>query len=102
MQMRLRDYLGQKFNELKKTKSDVFESPRALAKLMKEAGRLKKVLSANSEHLSQVRVSEFRNLLLRVILILLEICIIISGWRMYVVIICWFIYFKMFPNCFLI
>lgn len=54
MQMRLRDYLAMKFNEIKKTPNNVLESPRALAKLMKEAGRLKKVLSANSDHLSQV------------------------------------------------
>nr|XP_027225692.1 hypoxia up-regulated protein 1-like [Penaeus vannamei] len=54
MQMRLRDYLAKKFNEIKKTPNNVLESPRALAKLMKEAGRLKKVLSANSDHLSQI------------------------------------------------
>ncbi|XP_042860610.1 hypoxia up-regulated protein 1-like isoform X3 [Penaeus japonicus] len=53
-QMRLRDYLANKFNEVKKTSNNVLESPRALAKLMKEAGRLKKVLSANTEHLSQI------------------------------------------------
>ncbi|XP_063606713.1 hypoxia up-regulated protein 1-like [Penaeus indicus] len=54
MQMRLRDHLAKKFNEIKKTPNNVLESPRALAKLMKEAGRLKKVLSANSDHLSQI------------------------------------------------
>ncbi|XP_047099616.1 hypoxia up-regulated protein 1 isoform X1 [Schistocerca piceifrons] len=54
MQLRLRDYLAKKFNEQGKTKSDVFGSPRALAKLFKEAGRLKNVLSANAEHYAQV------------------------------------------------
>lgn len=54
MQLRLRDYLAQKFNEVKKTSNNVLESPRAMAKLLKEAGRLAKVLSANTEHLSQV------------------------------------------------
>lgn len=54
MQLRLRDYLGKKFNEMKKTKNDVFKNPRSLAKLFKEAGRLKNVLSANTEHYAQV------------------------------------------------
>ncbi|CAH1967066.1 unnamed protein product [Acanthoscelides obtectus] len=54
IQLRLRDYLGKKFNEMKKTKTDVFTSPRAMAKLFKEAGRLKNVLSANAEHIAQV------------------------------------------------
>ncbi|CAG9762945.1 unnamed protein product [Ceutorhynchus assimilis] len=54
LQLRLRDYLAKKFNEMKKTQNDVFENPRALAKLFKEAGRLKNVLSANLEHYAQV------------------------------------------------
>ncbi|KAL1131874.1 hypothetical protein AAG570_011485 [Ranatra chinensis] len=54
MQLRLRDYLGKKFNEMGKTKNDVFKNPRALAKLFKEAGRLKNVLSANLDHYAQV------------------------------------------------
>lgn len=54
IQLRLRDYLGKKFNEMKKTKNDVFENPRAMAKLFKEAGRLKNILSANAEHYAQV------------------------------------------------
>ncbi|XP_068234697.1 hypoxia up-regulated protein 1-like [Palaemon carinicauda] len=54
MQLRLRDFLAKKFTEVKKTPSNVFESPKALAKLFKEAGRLKKVLSANTQHLSQM------------------------------------------------
>lgn len=54
IQLRLRDYLASRFNEMKKTPNDVFESPRAMAKLFKEAGRLKNVLSANTEHVAQV------------------------------------------------
>lgn len=54
MQLRLRDYLAKEFNNLKKTPTDVFSSPRALAKLLKEAGRLKTVLSANQEHFAQI------------------------------------------------
>ncbi|XP_058449575.1 hypoxia up-regulated protein 1 [Malaya genurostris] len=54
MQVRLRDFLGQEFNKMGKTKSDVFSSPRAMAKLFKEAGRLKNVLSANTEHYAQI------------------------------------------------
>lgn len=54
IQIRLRDYLGKKFNEMKKTKQDVFKNPRAMAKLFKEAGRLKNVLSANAEHYAQI------------------------------------------------
>lgn len=52
MQVRLRDYLGREFNKM--SKSDVFSNPRAMAKLFKEAGRLKNVLSANSEHYAQI------------------------------------------------
>ncbi|XP_050731958.1 hypoxia up-regulated protein 1-like [Eriocheir sinensis] len=54
MQLRLRDHLAKKFEEVKKTKNSVYDSPRGMAKLLKEAGRMAKVLSANSEHLSQV------------------------------------------------
>ena len=46
-QLRLRDYLATKFNELKKTNKNVFENARAMAKLFSEAGRLKKILSVN-------------------------------------------------------
>ena len=38
----------------KKTQSNVFESPRAMAKLVKEAKRVKQVLSANTDHHAQV------------------------------------------------
>ncbi|XP_018328406.1 hypoxia up-regulated protein 1 [Agrilus planipennis] len=54
MTLRLRDYLATKFNEMKKTPTDIFTSPRALAKLFKEAGRVKQVLSANADHYAQV------------------------------------------------
>lgn len=54
MQIRLRDYLGAKFNEVKKTKNNVFENKRSMAKLFKEAGRLKNVLSANAQHIAQI------------------------------------------------
>lgn len=54
MQVRLRDYLGKEFNKMGKTKTDVFTNPRAMAKLFKEAGRLKNVLSANTEHYAQI------------------------------------------------
>jgi hypoxia up-regulated 1 len=39
---------------MKKTKNDVFKNPRAMAKLFKEAGRVKNVLSANVDHFAQV------------------------------------------------
>lgn len=39
---------------MKKTKNDVFQNPRAMAKLFKEAGRVKNVLSANVDHYAQV------------------------------------------------
>lgn len=54
MELRLRDHLAKIFNEQKKSKKDVTENPRAMAKLLKEAQRLKTVLSANAEHVAQV------------------------------------------------
>lgn len=54
MQLRLRDYLADAFNDMKKTKQNVYDSPRAMAKLLKEAGRVKNVLSANAEHFAQI------------------------------------------------
>ncbi|XP_057663331.1 hypoxia up-regulated protein 1 [Diorhabda carinulata] len=54
MQIRLRNYLATKFNNMKKTQNDVFKNDRAMAKLFKEAGRLKNVLSANAEHIAQI------------------------------------------------
>ncbi|XP_061904255.1 hypoxia up-regulated protein 1 [Entelurus aequoreus] len=54
MDLRLRDHLAKLFTEQKKTKTDVRESHRAMAKLLKEAQRLKTVLSANMEFMAQV------------------------------------------------
>lgn len=54
MELRLRDHLAKLFNEQKKSKKDVRENLRAMAKLLKEAQRLKTVLSANAEHTAQV------------------------------------------------
>uniref|UniRef100_A0A8C7KL97 Hypoxia up-regulated protein 1 n=1 Tax=Oncorhynchus kisutch TaxID=8019 RepID=A0A8C7KL97_ONCKI len=54
MDLRLRDHLAKLFNEQKKTKKDVRENHRAMAKLLKEAQRLKTVLSANAEFMAQV------------------------------------------------
>lgn len=54
IQLRLRDYLAEKFNALKLTPNDVFKNARSMAKLFKEAGRLKNILSANSDHFAQV------------------------------------------------
>lgn len=54
IQLRLRDYLAAEFNALGKTKTDVTKNPRALAKLFKEAGRVKNVLSANNDHFAQI------------------------------------------------
>ncbi|CAO1434397.1 unnamed protein product [Diamesa hyperborea] len=54
MQLRMRDYLAKAFNDMKKTTKNVYENPRAMAKLFKEAGRVKNILSANNEHYAQI------------------------------------------------
>ncbi|KAL5275735.1 HYOU1 family protein [Megaselia abdita] len=54
IQLRLRDYLAKEFNAMKKTKTDVFTNSKSMAKLFKEAGRVKNVLSANSDHFAQI------------------------------------------------
>ena len=54
MQIRLQQYLAKEFDAMKKTPNSVFDSPRAMAKLLKEAGRVKIVLSANADHYAQV------------------------------------------------
>ncbi|KAI4875826.1 hypothetical protein NFI96_024442 [Prochilodus magdalenae] len=54
MELRLRDHLAKIFNEQKKSQKDVRENLRAMAKLLKEAQRLKTVLSANAEHVAQI------------------------------------------------
>lgn len=56
MELRLRDYLAKLFNGQHPSK-DVRKNPRAMAKLLKEANRLKTVLSANADHMAQVRPS---------------------------------------------
>ncbi|XP_064029093.1 hypoxia up-regulated protein 1 isoform X2 [Pogoniulus pusillus] len=53
MELRLRDYLAKVFNEQHPAK-DVRQNPRAMAKLLKEANRLKTVLSANADHVAQI------------------------------------------------
>jgi hypoxia up-regulated 1 len=47
------------FSEHTKTKQSIYENERGLAKLFKEAERVKQVLNANAETISQVRVCEF-------------------------------------------
>uniref|UniRef100_A0A8C6P1Q7 Hypoxia up-regulated protein 1 n=1 Tax=Nothobranchius furzeri TaxID=105023 RepID=A0A8C6P1Q7_NOTFU len=54
MDLRVRDHLAQIFNQQKKSPKDVKENHRAMAKLLKEAQRLKTVLSANMEFTAQV------------------------------------------------
>ena len=54
LQIKLREYLADKFNELKKPKTDVRKNVRAMAKLFKEAGRVKNVLSANAQIYAQI------------------------------------------------
>uniref|UniRef100_A0A6B0VFB3 Hypoxia up-regulated protein 1 n=2 Tax=Ixodes ricinus TaxID=34613 RepID=A0A6B0VFB3_IXORI len=52
--LRLGERFAKDFSAMKKTSKDVFENKRGLAKLYKEADRVKKVLSANTEHVAQV------------------------------------------------
>ncbi|KAL2739178.1 hypoxia up-regulated protein 1 [Vespula maculifrons] len=54
MQIRLQHYLAKEFDALNKTPNSIFNSPRAMAKLFKEAGRVKNVLSANADHFAQI------------------------------------------------
>lgn len=54
MQIRLRQFLAKSFNDMKKTQTDIFSNSRSMAKLFKEAGRVKNVLSANADHYAQV------------------------------------------------
>lgn len=55
LQLRLREHLLGLFAEQSKQSVDkIRENKRAMAKLLKEAGRLKKVLSANTEHRAQI------------------------------------------------
>lgn len=56
MELRLREHLAKLFNEQRKGQaaSDVRDNARAMAKLLREANRLKTVLSANADHMAQV------------------------------------------------
>uniref|UniRef100_A0A2K5TVN8 Hypoxia up-regulated protein 1 n=1 Tax=Macaca fascicularis TaxID=9541 RepID=A0A2K5TVN8_MACFA len=56
MELRLREHLAGLFNEQRKGQraKDVRENPRAMAKLLREANRLKTVLSANADHMAQI------------------------------------------------
>ncbi|KAI6231613.1 hypothetical protein M3Y95_00400500 [Aphelenchoides besseyi] len=51
---RLRDHLVEEFRAKHKTSVDITTNPRAMAKLWKEADRVKQVLSANVEHYAQI------------------------------------------------
>merc|ERR1719209_769891 len=51
---RVREYLADQFNEMKKTKTDVRSVPRAMGKLLKEAERVKLILSANTDCFAQI------------------------------------------------
>lgn len=53
MELRLRDHLAKLFNEQHPRKG-VHQNLRAMAKLLKEANRVKTVLSANVDHMAQV------------------------------------------------
>ncbi|XP_067935548.1 hypoxia up-regulated protein 1-like [Watersipora subatra] len=52
--IRLRDHLAKQFNGVKKSANDVLKNPRSMAKLHKEAERVKKILSANADTYAQV------------------------------------------------
>ena len=54
MTLRLRDHLADIFDGQKNRQSKVKDNPRAMAKLLAEADRVKRVLSANSGHHAQV------------------------------------------------
>lgn len=54
MEFRLRDHLVQLFKKTIKTQEDISKNPRAMMKLLKEAARVKKILSANTETFAQV------------------------------------------------
>ncbi|XP_054015208.1 hypoxia up-regulated protein 1 isoform X2 [Hylaeus anthracinus] len=54
VQLRLQHHLAKEFDALNKTSTSVFTNPRAMAKLFKEAGRVKNVLSANTDHYAQI------------------------------------------------
>merc|ERR1711934_1230493 len=54
LRFRVREFLADKFNALGKTKTDVRTVPRAMGKLLKEAERVKLILSANNDCYAQI------------------------------------------------
>uniref|UniRef100_A0AAF5I0F7 Hypoxia up-regulated protein 1 n=2 Tax=Strongyloides stercoralis TaxID=6248 RepID=A0AAF5I0F7_STRER len=52
--IRLREYLLELFKANHKTSKDILENPRAMSKMLKEAERVKQVLSANVDHKAQI------------------------------------------------
>lgn len=54
VQIKLQYYLATEFDKMKKTTNSVFNNARAMAKLFKEAGRVKNILSANNDHYAQI------------------------------------------------
>merc|ERR1711872_338956 len=54
LRFRVREFLADKFNAMGKTKTDVRSVPRAMAKLLKEAERVKPILSANTDCFAQI------------------------------------------------
>merc|ERR1719452_7417 len=54
MTFRMREFLADEFNAMKKTKTDVRSVPRAMGKLLKEAERVKLILSANNDCYAQI------------------------------------------------
>eukprot|EP00092_Neocalanus_flemingeri_P017762 GFUD01019219.1.p1 GENE.GFUD01019219.1~~GFUD01019219.1.p1 ORF type:complete len:972 (-),score=363.80 GFUD01019219.1:226-3141(-) len=54
IKFRLREYLADQFNALGKTKTNVRTVPRAMGKLLKEAERVKLILSANTDCYAQI------------------------------------------------
>ncbi len=53
----------------KKTTGSVYDSPRAMAKLLKEAKRVKQVLSANNDHRAQVRGRGYEKAVVKTVLV---------------------------------
>uniref|UniRef100_A0A915CU20 Hypoxia up-regulated protein 1 n=1 Tax=Ditylenchus dipsaci TaxID=166011 RepID=A0A915CU20_9BILA len=52
--MKLRDHLVDVFTKNTKTEKSILENPRGMAKMWKEAERVKQVLSANADHYAQI------------------------------------------------
>ncbi|GMT16780.1 hypothetical protein PFISCL1PPCAC_8077, partial [Pristionchus fissidentatus] len=67
MSRRMREHLRERWEKAEKTENPLKDNPRGMAKLMAEAERVKQVLSANTEILSQVEaLHEDKNLRLKV------------------------------------